>query len=150
MKELYKDCISRVALRRPIKNIIVRETTVNDCVVGLDDALINRSTYCRTALDGDKIIFICGLHIVCDGVGEVWLHPGPYIREYIREVYWWGIIILDDMESTFSLRRLQAITGDLLNARFLERLGFTFEGFMRKLLPDGSDALLYGRTRWKH
>jgi len=96
-------------------------------------------------IDG-KIVACGGLRILWDGVGEVWLmvsrdYPIHAVVLLKRQMYEWM--------RDYGLRRVQSIVRfDWKEGnRFAQWSGMKFEGVMRKMYCDGSDANLWAVTR---
>lgn len=97
--------------------------------------------------DREQIIGIAGATRVNDNTCEVWIILDECSKRYIREIYFYAVKSLDDLQRYYE--RIQAIvrTDWPVAIRFMERLGFVKEGLMRKFGPDRDDFYLYGRIR---
>lgn len=103
----------------------------------------------RTAEEGDEILASYGLTQTLPRVAEAWavfsergLSNG---REITEDVLFW----LDRAIQKFDLRRVQATAYLSHEAahRWLECLGFQWEGRLRSFGLDGQDCFVYGRIR---
>lgn len=107
---------------------------------------------CYTVIFQDVIVGVCGITVLWEGVGEVWL----MLTADCRKKGFFGVIALAAIktkmeEMTFGLKRVQAIIRtDFPEAiKMIEFLGFvneTPEG-MESYFPDGGNAYLYAKIR---
>lgn len=109
------------------------------------------------AADGDaftlmydgRVMCVGGVHNIWPGCGQVWLIPSVYALQhpmvFARQVR----RILDVMIETHQLHRVQALINTKLapGERWIEMLGFTKEGVLRKYSPQGNDYFMYGRVQ---
>jgi len=96
-----------------------------------------------------RIVFICGIHNMWPGVGEIWAVFSPLARKY---PYTW--VAAKHLLALHMLNyvRLQAALDpkDCPEAiRFDERLGFKPEGLLRRYGPHGEDRILYALVKEK-
>lgn len=63
-------------------------------------------------------------------------------RSYFNAAFEFPFLVLEVPRVTGLIR-----AGNLNAQRFVSRLGFTYEGRMRKAFPDGEDLVLYGMLR---
>ena len=97
-----------------------------------------------TLLYKGTIVGCAGVTVLWKGVGEGWFRGSPLIYEHRSKV------ILASIEGFKMIResgfhRIQSIIVADHHAavRYAEKLGFEFEGVMRKYGPDKSDCLRY-------
>jgi hypothetical protein len=93
-----------------------------------------------------RIVAAGGLGILWPGVAEAWLHlerncPGRAIVEVKRQLYEW-------IEEHHLWRVAALVNSEWKQGnRFLEWLGMSFEGRLRKIAPDGTDENLWAVVR---
>ncbi len=97
----------------------------------------------------NQIVFICGIHDMWPGVGEIWAVFSPLAKEYPHT---W-IVAKELLDITFrDYVRLQAAldpVGCPEAIRFDERLGFKPEGLMTRYGFHGEDMIMYALVRAK-
>lgn len=103
------------------------------------------------ASDG-QIVACMGVALFWSGTGEVWAVTSGLV-ETLRLAFYrmskQGIAALQDQAGGLRLRRVQA-TVPVWHQRsrlWVEALGFQPEGTLRLYGPDGSDFIMYARTR---
>jgi len=95
-------------------------------------------------VDGE-IFAIGGLNILWEGVGEVWVIGSPtiptYRFSYVKAVKFY----LNYFRKEYKLKRVQAqIVSDYdMLRRFVERLGFVYEGTLHKYCGGDLDNCMY-------
>ena len=96
-----------------------------------------------------KIVFLCGIHDMWPGVGEIWAVFSPLAKKYPHT---W-IVAKELLDITFEdYVRLQAAldpVGCPEAIRFDERLGFKAEGLMSRYGFHGEDMIMYALVRDK-
>ena len=99
-------------------------------------------------IDG-QLVASGGIHLISKKVGQAWLFITPLFFQHKTETYRIIKMLLDKMESSYGLHRIQAtITmGHEMGERFAEHLGFYYEGIMKKFSDDGADHKLYARVK---
>lgn len=97
---------------------------------------------CATALDGDRVIGSCGIAQTITG-GILWAFVSEDAGRYMVKLDRCARRFL----SAIPAARIEATVekGFLPGCRWLDLLGFEFEGVMRKYGPDGKDHLRYAR-----
>lgn len=105
------------------------------------------SVTCET--ETGEILCCFGLNILWDGVGEIWAAFTNKVVDYQKEITIHTAMILDSIQESFHLVRLQAhVLADVPESnRFLKHYGFQLEGRMKKYNPYGLDENLYARIR---
>ncbi len=97
----------------------------------------------------NQIVFICGIHDMWPGVGEIWAVYSPLAKKYPHT---W-IVSRELLDITFKdYVRLQAAldpVGCPEAIRFDERLGFKPEGMMPRYGYHGEDMIMYALVREK-
>lgn len=96
-----------------------------------------------------RIIACCGVTIFWEGMGEVWLATSSCWSEYPVAATVWARRMLDFMQSSCHLRRIQAdvVAANATACRFVEHFGFTREGLMKCYDVIGRDCYRYARVR---
>jgi len=96
-----------------------------------------------------KLLFCCGVVLMYPGVGLAWIACDKAIKGFGRECLHYGRMILDEIIEQYKLHRVQAEIKSSVDYfhKFILRLGFEEEGTMRKYGPDGSDYILYSRSK---
>jgi len=100
-----------------------------------------------TLFKNDRIVTCGGISIYWQGVGEAWVLTSPLFYENRFTVHRLTRAHLAQVSLLYKLHRVQAVAdpNDPKAVQWLETLGFTFEGLMRKYGPDGRDYKLYAR-----
>ena len=126
-----------------------------DPIGGKDDKIWVKETLYRslnhmesmafTLFVGDKVISICGIWLLWDGVGEAFTVMCSDIKKYGLSLFKGYKRSLPTMIKAYKLKRLQAtiIVGFTEGVNFIERLGFKREGMMKSWTPDGKDVYMY-------
>ena len=102
----------------------------------------------RAMEEDGKILACYGLTAAFPGVADAWavfsLQGLKYGKEITEDVLFW----LERSVEEFGLRRVQAQAYEEHDAahRWLERLGFEFEGKLKKFGMRGETCWMYGRT----
>lgn len=97
--------------------------------------------------DDDKVIFSCGIVLSEFNNGEAWTLFSKEYSKYKKTVFQKTKQILEDLISGFNLKRVSATCSDsCVHRRFLERLGFVYEGTLKSFGPDNEDLVVYGRV----
>jgi hypothetical protein len=98
-----------------------------------------------TIVYANQIVWCGGVVILWPGVAEAWAVPSMSLADcpvaFHRDVK----IVLGQLIETMQLRRVQCTVHNLFRSsrKWLEKLGFHFEGEMPKYGPDGSDHYRY-------
>lgn len=94
----------------------------------------------------DEVVFCGGVQRIMPSVGEAWLMFSPKGREYIGVLKKAKELLGSSMKS---FQRIQAAADsrDSRYSSFLEHLGFTFEGVLRKYGIQGQDMRMYSIVR---
>ena len=102
-----------------------------------------------TGLVGDRVLGCAGITRCWPGVGEAWTvfseevcHHPLWLQKTVRSVIHASMVGM-------GLHRLQAVARaeSARNCKWLESLGFQWEGPMPKFGPDGADYVRYGMVR---
>jgi hypothetical protein len=101
-----------------------------------------------SAFDKDELIGCGGVGMYWAGVGEAWLVLSSRISDFPVSLHRIVCTELSRIVSEHHLHRVQTVVPyDHKRAkRWIERLGFEFEGVMPKYGPDGSWFVRYGRV----
>lgn len=99
---------------------------------------------CVTAFQGATVLVCGGIMTASPGTGVAW---ALLSNEAARHMLWLHRAVLRFIE-TQRLRRLEAtvVEGFPAGCRWVELLGFEFEGRMRAYGPDGETHLRYARV----
>ncbi len=98
-------------------------------------------------IDGDDLIFSCGIYPIWDGVGEGWFLPSDLTEEYkfatVRSVN----NVFDFVCEKFGITRVQATTDCEIprDRKFLEVVGFEVESKLRQYGANGHDFWMMTR-----
>jgi hypothetical protein len=97
-------------------------------------------------IDGEPIA-AGGLLPTREGIAEAWGLPGPRVRDYPLFVHRTAVKELHRMIGDLRLRRIEAsvLFGNETAVRWIERLGFSEEGFMPLYGPGGETHIRYAR-----
>ena len=97
--------------------------------------------------EGD-IVFICGIHGMWPGVGEIWAVFSPLSARYMLTLRI-AKCLLKSMFDKHYVRLQAALDADNCPQaiRFDERLGFTPEGVLRRYGPHGEDRVMYALVK---
>jgi len=96
----------------------------------------------------DDLIVMCG-GIACGawkGLGEIWLIPSKFVNKWPLGVFKTAKAYIDDVIDKLDLYRVQATIAEP-EVKWIEQLGFTREGLMRKFGPNKEDKYLYARVK---
>lgn len=106
-----------------------------------------------SGMDGEDVLFCIGLTVVKDGVAEAWIvipdrsRTGslPVARFIFRSSCYWLRYFMKDL----NLRRVAAWVrcDNPAHVKWIEALGFSREGIMRKFDRDGGDCYLYALVK---
>jgi len=97
----------------------------------------------------DRKIGCGGVAFPWRGMGEAWACFDIDVNKYPIAAFKLSKRFLDDVFEYCTMRRMQAIVrADMrTHRRFVEVLGFSFEGVLRSFGEDGLDYVMYARTR---
>jgi len=111
-------------------------------------AVEHSNTVAWTMKDGDTIIGCAGYVKECDGVATFWGFFSEDTRGHGRTIIKYARHTLEQIGEFWELRRIQAaVRADRPEyRRFIEMLGFEYEGCLKKAAANGEDVLMYGRT----
>lgn len=136
-----------------MKELIIRDFKIEDLsTLGLTDAELNIyeqvkfTNPCWTATYNTEIVCCGGIQEIMPKVGEAWMMFSLTGRKYIS-----AFKVAKDLlrKSKIKFRRIQA-TADPVNdiyKRFLEHLGFIYEGTLRRYGVNGQDMRMYSIIR---
>jgi Acetyltransferases, including N-acetylases of ribosomal proteins len=98
---------------------------------------------------GGDILACAGVTLLWRGVGAAWCITSPLVARHPLSFHRAVRRMLDLLEASLGLHRVQVeVQGDhFVSQRWVERLGFEFEGFMPGYGPDGSRYVRFGRVR---
>ena len=132
-----------------MKELTIKPFKIDDLsLLGLTDAELNIyeavefTEPCWTVFYKTEIVFCGGVQEIMPNVGEAWLMYSVKGRNYINS-FKTAKDLLHQAKRRF--KRIQA-TADPVNkaySRFLEHLGFTYEGTLRKYGVNGQDMRMY-------
>lgn len=99
---------------------------------------------CYSFLDGDRVLACAGVIPLWDGRGEAWSLLGGDLRKYFLQIHY----TVKRFLASCDMKRIEAnVSCDSERARkWVESLGFSFEGRMAAFWPDGRDAARYARV----
>lgn len=99
--------------------------------------------------DGGTPLVSAGVRWLWENVGEVWAFVSREARAYPKSLTVYARRIVDSWWDHFRYRRLQATVDNdnMMSRRFVEHLGFSFEGVLRRYGPDDIDQAMYARVR---
>lgn len=102
-----------------------------------------------TALANDGVVCSAGATKVFGGTYEVWAYTSTLIEKYRRPVHEAAKKLLESTFSIPSVRRMQASVNSEHPAavRWIEHLGFEFEGTLKRYGVNGEDFLMYARVK---
>ncbi|KKL96284.1 hypothetical protein LCGC14_1846020 [marine sediment metagenome] len=105
-----------------------------------------------TCIYDGQIVAVGGIKVFFEGVGESWI----ILTEHAQTKGIWGIFAggviekkLNELIEKLKLRRVEAqARADFPEAiRFIEALGFEFDGERKYWFPDKTSAMLYSKVR---
>jgi len=96
-----------------------------------------------------EILGIGGVHMFWPGVGEGWVILTKVVFRYPLTFHKTVLGLLGRIEAEYGFSRIQAacLCGWNRAEKWLQKLGFEYEGIMAKYGPDGSDYYRYARIR---
>lgn len=102
---------------------------------------------CEEYHSGD-VVAIAGLDMVWEGRWLAWMLPSKKIMIYGRPIFRFTQEVLDIHMSQPGMHRIEATTDvDFDSAqRWLGKLGFVPEGYLRAFRPDGGDQILFAKV----
>ncbi|HBM3275559.1 MULTISPECIES: hypothetical protein [Klebsiella] len=100
---------------------------------------------CFTGVHEGKVVAIGGIIPVCPGRGFLHLIVSEGIPHQWIKLFRAARRLIDAVQDDYI--RLETLSGFEEADRWLELLGFEFEGVLRKVMPDGSDAKSYSIVR---
>src|SRR5690606_19986480 len=105
--------------------------------------------YAQTLMTPSGVAGIFYYLPVSPGVVEVCSVVSALAFKYRKSLHIAALSLLDIVASDPGVRRIQAtVDAECHRAiRWIERLGFEFEGRLRSYGPDGRDHLIYGRVK---
>lgn len=94
--------------------------------------------------DKDKIVFICGLSFISEGVWEAWLIPSDIITKYKKSVV---RTMKDFIEWVFNFMPVHRIQIAVLeeNKKWAQSIGFSFES-LAKMYHNKKDHYIYTKV----
>jgi hypothetical protein len=102
-----------------------------------------------TGMVDEGVVACGGIIFLWPGVGWAWLLTGTLIRTNAISFHKAAIEKLKEMEDKYNLHRIQcSVNADYVASRkWLEKLGFTKEGLMKKYDTRERDYYMYARVR---
>ena len=101
---------------------------------------------CTLLVDGVPVI-CAGIVLITTGVGEVWTITDKIADRYPILLHKTVLQLLKKLDD-LGFHRLQSICSMWGNTfKWLEKLGFEYEGTMRQFGPNKEDYCLYGRIK---
>jgi len=99
-------------------------------------------------VEGDKVLGCCGVIKMWHGVGTMWMMVSEELKKRPRLLLTTAREITMLIAVNHRFHRLELFMNPELkkHIRFIEALGFTFEGRMIKHTVDKKDHLLYAKT----
>jgi len=109
-----------------------------------EDIYRNPNNYGYTVRLDSNILFIGGISIIREGIGELFLHRSKYVKDDTKTFCRLAQMMVSNSFEDFKLRRLHSITKDSIKStgKFAKFLGFKKESKMKNYFED-SDASLY-------
>lgn len=94
------------------------------------------------------VVAIGGVLPMWKGVGDVWMVGSDLLSLYPKAVYRLARCMLDEAVRSLELHRLQCSVDPRYQSHidFIEHLGFTSEGLMRKFGQSGEDHIRYAKV----
>jgi hypothetical protein len=118
-----------------------------------DDLVARGNAYLRsgpayTGLHEGRVVVVAGIVKLWMGVGGGWSLTSPLVEKFpvsFHRAVWRNIL---KSEENLCLHRLQITVqaSHIVSQSWVERLGFQFEGVLKKYGPDGEDYLLFARV----
>lgn len=101
-----------------------------------------------TVMEGERILGCGGMIMQWPGVGLMWLMATKELKSRPRTLLRIANDILQRLRGKMNIHRFQVYVdpAEPRHIRFVEALGFTFEGRMIQHTIDRKDHLLYART----
>ena len=101
-----------------------------------------------TARFNGRIVACAGLVVIGAGQGVAWMRLSAEVRK--RPIWFYKITkkILEDQCRVWGLHRIEAkvLASSARDCRWIERMGFVYEGEARKAMPDKTNAFSYARV----
>lgn len=96
------------------------------------------------ALDGDRVLACAGVLPLWEGRAEAWALLSPDLKRNFVHIHFATARFL----GACGIRRIEAHVDAELGCakRWVEMLGFEYEGPLRSFTPDGRDCLRYARV----
>jgi RimJ/RimL family protein N-acetyltransferase len=105
---------------------------------------------------GPAFTLLCdGQPVICGGIlmmgwqrGQAWILPSTLFCKHVKQSYRLIKQKMMDIQRAYDLRRIEALVepGFEAGKRFMEHLGFTNEGLLKRYGPRGEDMFMYGRV----
>jgi hypothetical protein len=118
-----------------------------------DDLVARGNAYLRsgpsfTGIQKGRIVVIAGIVRLWTGVGGGWSLTSPLVEKLPVAFHRAVRRNILELEEKLCLHRLQITVqaSHVVSQRWVERLGFRFEGVLKKYGPDGEDYLLFARV----
>lgn len=96
-------------------------------------------------MDGNTVVFICGLSYISEGIWEAWLIPSVDIKRYAKDTVRSLRDFTDWLLSEFDAHRIQIAVLDE-NVKWAKALGFQFESVVKKY-HSRKDHFMYVKVR---
>jgi hypothetical protein len=92
-------------------------------------------------MDGDYVVFVCGLSFISEGVWEAWLIPSKRLHNYAKATVRAMREFTDWLLTDYPAHRIQiAVLQE--NKKWAESIGFQFESIVKKY-HRGLDHFMY-------
>lgn len=100
-----------------------------------------------TMVVDDEVVACAGLAFMSEGVYRIWAHISDDARGYGKKMIKFMREVLKTVYAKLGIHRITALVrGDRPEyARFIELMGFEYEGTMRQAAPNKTDIRVYGR-----
>ena len=131
-----------------LENLTIREIEENALKAFTESVQEKICEPAFTGLCDGKVIAIGGVIILWDGVGEGWIYGTTKIEKH-KLFFMRGVLKkLKEIEKKYNLHRVQAtvVFGVKGLIKFVEFLGFEFEGRLRGYGVSKEDYLIFGRN----
>ena len=107
---------------------------------------VKTSVQSATFIIDGRVLFCAGFVRVWDGVGDFWMVPSTYCKQYPLAFYRIVRRYLKVIPQTFKLHRIQTTSyDDQFHEKWMSKLGFKKEGTMRQFNRDKTNMCVYGR-----
>jgi|ERR1700723_3853064 len=103
---------------------------------------------CRSTFHDGKLLGVAGYLTLWPGVVEMFVIPSKYIFEYPQVSFRICYRTISLLKAHPNIHRLQSsVLDDPTRVKFIEKLGFVYEGRMKLYTKDKQDYLMYAITK---